>query len=222
MRYLGLDVGELDLLKYDREQPRVPAGNGRESGRWTSGGEGSDVAPDLAPGIRGHVDLITESKPARLLPRRRYAQTVVPDIPDGTPVEPYGELNTSLSNLPSGSKQVLQWRFFVQDDKTKQWHIGMSVPASTESGAAMKRRGKGAGIEESGVVLSPPLPEQGSGKNPRSGIRIGLENKVTGQPYFRVYNDQGEAISPVTGGVVLDQSPLAHYPFDPFHSPGPR
>lgn len=27
-------------LKYNPDQPRVPAGNGRESGRWTYGGEG--------------------------------------------------------------------------------------------------------------------------------------------------------------------------------------
>jgi len=36
MQALGLDTRQLDLLKYNREQPRVPAGNGIESGRWTS------------------------------------------------------------------------------------------------------------------------------------------------------------------------------------------
>jgi hypothetical protein len=33
----GLDAGQLDLLKYSPDQPRVAAGNGRESGRWTDG-----------------------------------------------------------------------------------------------------------------------------------------------------------------------------------------
>lgn len=35
---LGFD---LVLLKYDSNQPRVPSGNGRESGRWTSDSHGS-------------------------------------------------------------------------------------------------------------------------------------------------------------------------------------
>jgi hypothetical protein len=37
MRSHDLDTRELDLLKYSADQPRVPAGNGRESGEWTSG-----------------------------------------------------------------------------------------------------------------------------------------------------------------------------------------
>jgi Deoxyribonuclease NucA/NucB len=37
MRYVGLDTHELDLLEYNRDEPRVPAGYGRESGEWTSG-----------------------------------------------------------------------------------------------------------------------------------------------------------------------------------------
>jgi hypothetical protein len=37
MSYVGLDTGELDLLKYNRDEPRVPAGHGHESGEWTSG-----------------------------------------------------------------------------------------------------------------------------------------------------------------------------------------
>jgi hypothetical protein len=42
----GLDAGQLDLLKYSPDQPRVAAGNGRESGRWTDGeadGSSSDL-----------------------------------------------------------------------------------------------------------------------------------------------------------------------------------
>ena len=38
MDALGLGTSELDLAaKYDRNQPRVPAGNGRASGEWSSG-----------------------------------------------------------------------------------------------------------------------------------------------------------------------------------------
>ena len=37
MKGLGFDPAPLDLLeKYNPDQPRVPAGSGRESGQWTS------------------------------------------------------------------------------------------------------------------------------------------------------------------------------------------
>jgi hypothetical protein len=52
MRYRGIDAGQLDLLKrYNPAEPRVPAGSGIESGRWT------DAA--VAPGAT--VSLLTDS-----------------------------------------------------------------------------------------------------------------------------------------------------------------
>lgn len=36
MRAVGLGIRELDLLKYAADEPREPAGHGRESGEWTS------------------------------------------------------------------------------------------------------------------------------------------------------------------------------------------
>jgi hypothetical protein len=36
-RELGLNQVQFDVSKYDENQPRVPAGSGRESGQWTSG-----------------------------------------------------------------------------------------------------------------------------------------------------------------------------------------
>jgi hypothetical protein len=41
MKALGLDPALLGLEKYNPNQPRVPAGNGRESGHWGSGGGGN-------------------------------------------------------------------------------------------------------------------------------------------------------------------------------------
>ncbi len=43
--------------KYSRNQPRVPAGNGRESGRWTdaNGGSDNEVNPTASP--MGNIDL---------------------------------------------------------------------------------------------------------------------------------------------------------------------
>ncbi len=46
-RELGLRPVQFDVSKYDENQPRVPAGNGRESGQWTSGdaaGEGENAS----------------------------------------------------------------------------------------------------------------------------------------------------------------------------------
>jgi hypothetical protein len=39
MKELGYGPNSLDLYKYDPNQPRVPVGNGRESGRWTNENE---------------------------------------------------------------------------------------------------------------------------------------------------------------------------------------
>jgi hypothetical protein len=48
MRELGMDATAVDLAKYDPDQPRVLAGNGRESGRWTSDGDSAFLAPVAA------------------------------------------------------------------------------------------------------------------------------------------------------------------------------
>lgn len=45
MTKLGLDTAVLSLSKYDPDQPRVPAGSGRESGRWTDSGGGAPAKP---------------------------------------------------------------------------------------------------------------------------------------------------------------------------------
>jgi hypothetical protein len=51
MKELGLDPAALDLRNYNPGQPRVPAGNGRESGRWGPG-EG-DAIPAQDDGNTG-------------------------------------------------------------------------------------------------------------------------------------------------------------------------
>lgn len=58
MKALGLDTGVLDFEKYNRDQPRVPAGNGIESGRW-AGGNGETVVAinDSAPGAKKPLEV---------------------------------------------------------------------------------------------------------------------------------------------------------------------
>jgi hypothetical protein len=52
-RELEIDL-PADLIKYDPDEPRVPAGSGRESGQWTSG--------DAAAG--GDASTLTEGRSA--------------------------------------------------------------------------------------------------------------------------------------------------------------
>jgi len=62
MTALGFDPSE-DLAKYDPNQPRVAAGNGRESGRWGSGGGGSSQA-FLGPAAGPTRTLLTGATPS--------------------------------------------------------------------------------------------------------------------------------------------------------------
>jgi hypothetical protein len=48
MKALGFDPSRRDLAKYDPNQPRVPAGSGRNSGRWGSGGGGAQAPAPAA------------------------------------------------------------------------------------------------------------------------------------------------------------------------------
>jgi len=56
MKGLGFDPAPLDALeKYNPDQPRVPAGNGRASGQWGSGSGGALVGGSVsAPSPIGH------------------------------------------------------------------------------------------------------------------------------------------------------------------------
>ncbi len=147
----GLDTHDFDLLKYNADQPRVPAGSGRESGQWTSG-----AAADSAPisGESAHIpDITTFGSSAEensrassssldssgrvmsdvpldpIQPGQQYAQSIkLNEPPPGTPILPYGEPYVPFALLPPGSKQILQYRFFVQDEKTKLWYVGMDIP----------------------------------------------------------------------------------------------
>ena len=221
MKALGFPRAARNLEKYWEDQPRVPAGSGRESGEWTSGdggGAGAAQTPFRDAG-NTHSPILSDAAPDPILPGQQYAQSVTrPDLQDGIAVEPFGEAVVSFNNLPKGSKQVLQYRFFVQDDQTGLWRIGMAFPVSgTESRPTFPRRGSSS--EEVGIAISPPgSPPLEEGKEPISGIRLGYENDKTGQPYFRVFNDSRQAISPVTGRTVDTHSDLAHYPLDLFSS----
>lgn len=68
MQALGLDTRQLDLVKYKDDQPRVPAGNGVESGRWTVGGARGTTSPRSA-------EVMLDANPDPIRPGQQYAQS---------------------------------------------------------------------------------------------------------------------------------------------------
>jgi hypothetical protein len=120
------------------------------------------------------------------------------------------------------ARQILKYRKFVQDDVTGEWHVGMDLPRDSEMRFTRVQRGQDAGKVVSGYVIAPPgspaLPPEGSGQEPKSRLRYGKWNPDTEAPYFKVFNDGGQPISPVTGRTVDSDEPYAHYPVDPVKS----
>ena len=98
MKELGLDPTALGLRKYDPDQPRVPAGNGRESGRWgdgTSGDDGTSARPNPSASIDTNVPRLPIVPIAADGPLKPGGLDVVP-MPGLDPLDPK-DLNTPLS-----------------------------------------------------------------------------------------------------------------------------
>ncbi|MCP4328003.1 MAG: hypothetical protein GY791_06155 [Alphaproteobacteria bacterium] len=142
-----------------------------------------------------------------------FNQELHRNVPKGTAISPYGERVVPLAQMPQGSQQILQYRIFVYDEETGEWKIGFHFP---DEGLQVRPTRSPSGAVNGFVIApegSPPLPPPGSGKNPIAGLRYGYSNEVTGQPYFRAFNDSRQPISPVTGQVVHPKSNEAHYPW---------
>ena len=67
LKALGIDEAALDRLeKYSSDEPRIPAGNGVESGRWTAGTQSDDhsflakLPKSSLPGLAGFLERQTE------------------------------------------------------------------------------------------------------------------------------------------------------------------
>ncbi len=120
-----------------------------------------------APSLIGHGQALSDTSIEPAGPTVQVAQSVMlKDLPDGTPVAPYGEQAVWFKNLPMNARQILQYRIFMQDDETKEWRLWMNLPMSqSEVRETKQTRGQGAGIDDSGLVFappgSPPLPEEG-------------------------------------------------------------
>ncbi len=104
-RELGLRLFQLDVSKYDENQPRVPAGSGRTSGQWTSSEAGGNAAEE--DGVNAAESTLTEGRSAaahadainkeRDLPK----DAVVVKRPDGTKIDdPYSKKTGKLMAPP--------------------------------------------------------------------------------------------------------------------------
>ncbi|WP_375283171.1 RHS repeat-associated core domain-containing protein [Marinicauda pacifica] len=145
-------------------------------------------------------------------------QTVVPEfqVPPGTPISPYLEPYVPYNQLPLSARQVLSSRFLVRDDQTGELWLGFDIQ-TWNKGPTFPRRGFLARFFPNGTVYCPvgvPLPPPYSERNPSPGFRYtphGLDPRSP-FPNIKAYNDNGQAISPVTGRTISPRSPEAHYP----------
>ncbi|MGH6835761.1 MAG: bacterial transcriptional activator domain-containing protein [Methylocella sp.] len=97
VKALGFPQAARDLEKYNPDQPRVPAGSGRESGEWTTGDGGATGASaesqlprnvhvkPFVPNVVGGT--VSDANPDGIVPGAQYAQAnpvpiVTPDIID--------------------------------------------------------------------------------------------------------------------------------------------
>jgi hypothetical protein len=69
LKALGFPRAARDIEKYWEDQPRVPAGSGRESGEWTSGGaSGANVSQPK------HRIVMSDANPTGIVAGAQYAQ----------------------------------------------------------------------------------------------------------------------------------------------------
>lgn len=70
MRAHRRDPRELYLLKYSADQPRVPPGQGRQSGQWTSGESGGAQRPSVTSTSSSH-EAMSDVSPDPIRPGQR-------------------------------------------------------------------------------------------------------------------------------------------------------
>jgi hypothetical protein len=76
MKALGFPRAARDIEKYNPDQPRVPAGSGRESGQWTSGDGGSGQRQTFVQRveIRMAGATMSDANPPGIMAGAQYAQ----------------------------------------------------------------------------------------------------------------------------------------------------
>jgi hypothetical protein len=78
MNALGFPRAARDLEKYDPDQPRVPAGSGRESGQWTKDGSLASTSADEDHRVQLAGDVIHVGRYIHIPQSRRRTGDDVP------------------------------------------------------------------------------------------------------------------------------------------------
>ncbi len=87
--------------KYDDSQPRVPAGNGRASGQWTSGGSaGGNTAGGDAPSAASSLVEGRSASGFDHYPKEVPKEAIAVVLPDGSPVIDYDSPTGKLMSPP--------------------------------------------------------------------------------------------------------------------------
>ena len=76
MKALGFRRAARDIEKYNPDQPRVPVGNGRESGQWTTEGEGNAPRQTFVERVEVRVlgTTMSDANPPGIVAGAQYAQ----------------------------------------------------------------------------------------------------------------------------------------------------
>jgi len=76
MKALGFPRAARDIVKYNPDQPRVPAGSGRESGEWTSGSGDGAGRTTFVQRVEVRVDgaTMSDANPPGIVAGAQYAQ----------------------------------------------------------------------------------------------------------------------------------------------------
>jgi hypothetical protein len=120
-RELGLSPVQFDVSKYDENQPRVPAGSGRESGQWTSSGDAA--GPALIEGRSAAGPNSGKVNQVYTLPN----DAIVVTLPDGTmigdPDSTTGKLmappRANFQDVYAAGERIANWPLMQQIDQAR-------------------------------------------------------------------------------------------------------
>jgi hypothetical protein len=177
MKALGFPRAARDLEKYNLDQPRVPAGSGRESGEWTSGdGGGTGAAAESRLPRNVHVKpflpqvvggTVSDASPDGILPGAQYAQA------NPTPIITAERINHILTVHGPGAKEG-KGEFYPEfaNAESIKWLVEgaweKAIPIHVYAGQVIDR-----------VVISARVyVEDDTGKHPLNIGRSGRELKT--------------------------------------------
>jgi hypothetical protein len=116
-RELGLSPVQLDISKYDENQPRMPAGSGRESGQWTSGdASGSPLTEgrSAAGAGSGKVNKVPDLPKDAIVVTRPNGTTI--DDPKSPTKKLMAPARVNFQEVYAAGERIANWPLMQQID----------------------------------------------------------------------------------------------------------